>query len=52
MTCDDEVKSQIPETDWPKNVAINFDAEPYLSSIRGLNWNLSTENLIVCRGTE
>ena len=29
-----------------------FEAEPQSSSILGLNWNVDTANLIVCRGTE
>ena len=51
ITSDDEVKSQIPESDRSiKNVKI-FEAEPQSSSILGLNWNVDTESLIVCRGT-
>ena len=29
-----------------------FEAEPQSSSILGLNWNVETGNLVVCRGTE
>ena len=29
-----------------------FEAEPQSSSILGLNWNVDTDSLIVCRGTE
>ena len=49
---DDEVKSQIPETDRSMNVVKNFEAKPNSIPVLGLNWNVGTENLIVCRGTE
>ena len=52
ITSDDEVKPQIPETDRSTNVVKTFKAEPQLSSIVGLNWNVDTDSLIVCRGTE
>ena len=52
ITSDEEVKSQIPETDRSTKVVKNFEAEPQSSSILGLNWNVDTDNLIVCRGTE
>ena len=52
ITSDDEVKSQIPETDRSRKVVKTFEAEPQLSSILGLNWNVDTDSLIVCRGTE
>ena len=29
-----------------------FEVEPQSSSILGLNWNVDTDSLIVCRGTE
>ena len=29
-----------------------FEAEPHSSSILGLNWNVDTDSLIICRGTE
>ena len=51
ITSDDEVKTQIPEADRATKVVKTFEAEPKLSSIPGLNWNLDTDNLIVCRGT-
>ena len=49
---DEEVKSHIPETDRSKKVVKTCEAEPQSSSILGLNWNLDTDSLIVCRGTE
>ena len=52
ITSDDEVKSQIPETDRSTKVVRTFEAEPQSSSILGLNWNVDTDSLIVCRGTE
>ena len=52
ITSDDEVKSQIPETDRSTKVVKTFEAEPQSSSILGLNWNLDTDSLIVCRETE
>ena len=52
ITSDEEVKSHIPETDRSKKVVKTFEAEPQSSSILGLNWNVDTDSLIVCRGTE
>ena len=52
ITSDDEVKSQIPETDRSTKVVKTFEAEPQSPSILGLNWNVDTDSLIVCRGTE
>ena len=52
LTSDDEVKSRIPETDRSTKVVKTFEAEPQSSSILGLNWNVDTDSLIVCRGTE
>ena len=52
ITSDDEVKSQIPETDRWTKVLKSFEAEPQSSSILGINWNVNTDCLIVCRGTE
>ena len=52
ITSDDEVKSQIPETDRSTKVVKTFEAEPQSSSMLGLNWNVDTDSLIVCRGTE
>ena len=52
ITSDDEVKSQIPETDRSTKVVKTFEAEPQSSSSLGLNWNVDTDSLIVCRGTE
>ena len=52
ITSDDEVKSQIPERDRSTKVVKTFEAEPQSSSILGLNWNVDTDSLIVCRGTE
>ena len=52
ITSDEEVKSQIPETDRSTNVEKTFEAEPQSSSILELNWNLDTDSLIVCCGTE
>ena len=49
ITSDDEVKSQIPETDRSTKT---FETEPQSSSILWLNWNVDTDSLIVCRGTE
>ena len=52
ITSDDEVKSQIPETDRSAKAVKTFEAEPQSSSILGLNWNVGKDSLIVCRGTE
>ena len=52
ITSDEEVKSHIPETDRSKKVVKTFEAEPQSSSILGLNWNMDTDSLLVCRGTE
>ena len=51
ITSDDN-KSQIPETDRSTKVVKTFEAESQSSSILGLNWNVATDSLIVCRGTE
>ena len=52
IASDEEVKSHIPETDRSTKVVKTFEAEPQSSSILGLNWNVDTDSLIVCRGTE
>ena len=52
ITSDEEVKSQIPETDRSTKVVKTLEIEPQSSSIRGLNWIVNTDSLIVCRGTE
>ena len=52
ITSDDEVKSQIPETERSTKVVKTFKAEPQLSSILALNWNVDTDSLIVCRRIE
>ena len=52
ITSDEEVKSQIPEADRSTKVVKTFEAEPQTSSILGLNWNVDTDSLIVCRGTD
>ncbi|XP_075260006.1 uncharacterized protein LOC142351745 [Convolutriloba macropyga] len=49
---DKEVNSQIPEADRSTNVLKTFEAEPQSSSILGLSWNVDTDSLIDCRGTE
>ena len=46
----EEVKSQ--EADRSTKTVKTFEAESQLSSIFGLIWNVDTESLIVCRGTE
>ena len=52
VASDEEVKSQIPEADRSTKVVKTSEAEPQSSSILGLNWNVDTDGLIVCRGTE
>ena len=52
ITSDDEVKSQIPETDRSTKVVKTFETEAQSPSILGLNWNVNTDSLIVCCGTE
>ena len=52
ITSEDEVKSQIPEPHGSMIVVKTFEAEPQSFSILGLNWNVDTDSLIVCRGTE
>ena len=52
ISSDDEVKTQIPEADRSTKNVKTFEVEPQSSSVLGLNWNVDTDNLIVCRGTE
>ena len=52
IASDDEVKSQIPETDRSAKVVKFFEIEPQPSSNLGLIWNAETNSLIVCRRTE
>ena len=52
ITSDEEVNLQIPQTDRSTKVVKTLEAEPQSSSILGLNWNVDTDSLIVCRGTE
>ena len=52
ITSDDEVRSQIPETDRSTKIVKTFEAEPQSSALHGLNCNVDTDNLIVCRRTE
>ena len=52
ITSDEEVKSEIPETARSTKVVKTLEAEPQSSSILGFNWNVNTDCLIVCRGTE
>ena len=52
ITSDDEVKSQIPETDRSTKVVKTLETEPQSSSILELNLNVDTDSFIVCRGTE
>ena len=51
FTSDDEVTSQIPESDKSTKVVKKCKAEPQSSSIFGLNWTADRKNLIFCRGT-
>ena len=52
ITSDDEVKSQIPQTDRGTKAVKTFEAEPQSSPILGLTCNVDTDSLIVYRGTE
>ena len=52
ITSAEEVKSQIPEADRSTKIVKTFEAEPQSSSLLGVNWNVDTESLIVCRGNE
>ena len=52
ITSDEEVRSQNPEADRSTKVVKTFGAEPQSSSKLGLNWNVDTDSIIVCRGTE
>ena len=52
MTSDGEIKSQIPESDRSTEVLKTFEVEPQSTSTLGPNWNVETDSLIVCRGTE
>ena len=52
ITSDEEVKSQITEADRSTRVVKIFETEPQSSSILQMNWNVGTDSLIVCRGTE
>ena len=47
ITSDEEVKSEIPETDRSTKVVKTLKAEPQSSSILEFNWNVNTESLIV-----
>ena len=49
---DEKVASQIQEADSSTKISKIFETEPKSSSIVGLNWNVDTDSLIVCRGTE
>ena len=52
IASDEEVKSRIPEADRTTKVVKYFKAEPQSPSTLGLNWNVDTDNFIVCGGTE
>ena len=52
ITSDEEVKSHIPETDRSTKVVKTLEDEPQSSSILDLNWNVTTDSLILCCGTE
>ena len=52
ITSDEEVKSLIPEADRSTKVVKIFETETQSSSILGPNWNVDTDSLIVCRGTD
>ena len=52
IASDEEVKSQIPEAHRSMIIVKTFEAEPQSSSILGLNWNVDTDSLIVCRRAE
>ena len=52
ITSDEEVKSQVPEADRSTNFVKTFKAESQSASILGVIWNVDTDSLIVCRGTE
>ena len=52
IASDEEVKSQIPEADRSTKAVKTLEAEPQSLSVLGLNWNVDTYCLIVCRGTE
>ena len=52
ITSDEEVKSQIPETDRSTKKVKTLEAESQSSSTQELNWNVNTDSLIVFRGTE
>ena len=41
-----------PEVDRSTKVVKTFEADQQSSSILGLNWNVDTDNIRVCRGTE
>ena len=52
INSENEIKSQIPETGKSTKVVKTLETEPQSSSIFQLNWDVNTDFLIVCRGTE
>ena len=52
ITSDEDVKSQIPEEDRSTNAVKTLEVEPQSSSILGLNWNVDSDSLVVCRGID
>ena len=52
ITSDEDVKSQIPEEDRSTNAVKTLEVEPQSSSILGLNWNVDSDILVVCRGID
>ena len=52
IASDEEFKSQISEADRSTNVVKTVEAKPQSSSTLGMNWNVDTDSLKVCRGTE
>ena len=51
ITSHDKVKSQTPETYRSTKRVKTFEADLQSSSTLGLNWNVDTDSLNVCRGT-
>ena len=52
ITSDEDVKSQIPEEDRSTKAVKTLEVEPQSSSILGLNWNVDSDSLVVCRGID
>ena len=49
---DDLVTGSIPEGDMSEAKSKTFEAEPYTSSVSGINWKVDDDTLEVCCGAD